>query len=41
MTEKDDDKKEEDNNPDKKSTNKNLIPKNKSAQFTNVNDTNK
>ena len=39
MIENDDDKKEEDNKPDKKSFNKKLNPKNKSVQFTNVNDT--
>ena len=39
MTENDDDKKEEDNKPDKKLFNKKLTPKNKSVQFTNVNDT--
>ena len=37
-TENDDDKKEDDNKPDKISTNKKLTPKNKSVQFTNVND---
>ena len=39
MTENDDDRKEDDNNPDKKSSNKKLTLKNKSVQFTNVNDT--
>ena len=39
MTENDDDKKEDDNKPDKKSSNKKLTLKNKSVQFTNVNDT--
>ena len=39
MTENDDDKKEDDNKPDKKSSNKKLTRKNKSAQFTNLNDT--
>ena len=38
-TENDDNKKEDDNNPDKKSSNKKLTLKNKSVQFTNVNDT--
>ena len=41
MTEIDDNKKEDDNKPDKISTNKKLTPKNKSLQFTNVNDTDK
>ena len=41
MTENDDDKKEDNYNPDKKSSNKKLTPKNKSVQFTNVNDTDK
>ena len=41
MTENYDNKKEEDNKPDKKSPNKKLTPKNKSVQFTNVNDTDK
>ena len=39
MTENDDDKKKDDNKPDKKSSNKKLTLKNKSVQFTNVNDT--
>ena len=39
MTENDDDRKEEDSKPDKKSFNKKLTPKNKSVQFTNINDT--
>ena len=39
MTENNDDKKEDDNKPDKKSSNKKLTLKNKSMQFTNVNDT--
>ena len=39
ITENDDDKKEDDNNPNKKSSNKKLNFKNKSVQFTNVNDT--
>ena len=41
MTENDDDKKDDDNKPDKKSTNKKFPPKNKSMQFTNINDTEK
>ena len=41
MTENDDDKKEDNNNTDKKSSNKKLTLKNKSLQFTNVNDTDK
>ena len=39
MTENNDDKKEDDNKPEKKSSNKKFTPKNKSVQFTNVNDT--
>ena len=39
MTENDDNKKEDENNSDKKSSNKKLALKNKSVQFTNVNDT--
>ena len=39
MTENYDDKKEDDTKPDKKSSNKKLTLKNKSVQFTNVNDT--
>ena len=41
MTENDDDKKEDDNKPEKKSSHKKLTLKNKSVQFTNVNDTDK
>ena len=39
VTENDDDKKEDENNPNKKSTNNKLTLKNKSVQFTNVNNT--
>ena len=38
ITQNDDDKKEDDNKPDKKSSNKKLTLKNKSVQFTNLND---
>ena len=41
VAENDDDKKYDENKPNKKSSNKKLTPKNKSVQFTNVNDTDK